>query len=856
MIVNKRLLFSILLVTFFRPKEGNGLVCKPALHTSLPKVCDNAQQGRWQPIASLEKTDETKEAPKIEVRTLKRLGGTRPKKAQKVPGRGDPRKADKDYKKSIMDQIEDMGPSFADLANRVQDPAAADKDFNPEAEATRRLGEPTFLDEFGNPADGKDGNLFETALKRARKQLKGLQGSDPYAIARDIELHQSANFGKHPLSDTLKALQLSDTSKALQLSEPSFDPDSASFRRVEIWLKNERRRAFQGLVSATQQHLVVGRLTENEWNQDNLIHYMFHSWRSVDSNSGTDASYDSDHLPFSPTTPLRYITLWNIMDKRTLDILYRAAEIPGRRLKNFIDPAQKKQRAAYFFNTDILRLWTKGSLERDGVDALMGLKEVNTVQRMLEIYAQNLHQVAIRAIYIVLDYDSNIPSAEILIELKPSPDEVATDHPPDIVQELNSLDDWGTIFDSLLVVQVSDSTSWPHPFLDKLESIGRWLFGIEADENLFNREDTYFDAKISYLVNPKDHLKRIKTWITYSAVDAHLVIQFGRFRNNHFDEVVEGELLVHALARMLISAWIHLAGHLPIETITFANVASDLGAFIERKTASAPDNVLSFYKENGDDGFQSIIEELWSLKFWQLGFFERFTIWLVSNFGAGQLVGLSLVQMHEYQEFGNCIVFRMKYDTAFNPWAETGADGFYSERVALRRGTLIKANMETLELTYLQDVARIDERLTSAEFIASERNKDIAVDAVLACNEIQQFKEFKDPGLDLANPRYAPTWNDQSGFLDQIRTWAGSLDAEDDEFQSYWRKRVSADFQTGKQMHQAFKFSVNPEQGGSDLDHVMQEADRSDLDHERQLLLTPIIGGYVGLRFFVLPIKQ
>ncbi|KAK6536356.1 hypothetical protein TWF281_000595 [Arthrobotrys megalospora] len=692
------------------------------------------------------------------------------KKVPKKELKKDPKKdgGRKFNEKDLVKNLMELDPGFVDLDRTVNE---EEDNYFAEYEAS----DDENYDDF-DYVGSEDEELYELAIKRARSTLIPMmqRRTDLLRDLSSIFIRRSEVLNHHPTSSILKAMGL---------SEKIFSPDSATFVGINLELEHEDAVLLQAMVSLSQKHLVLD-WSDDETIVDGLAHWMYFCWRSGFLGGTPGGEFHANQVPRSPGAPLEYITINNIVNKRTITVLSRVSELPGRRLKNYRDPEQKRTRNAYFFDTEILGRYHDESEEKKAIDALFGSTEIRAIQEMLEGYPQGPDTTKLSSIFFVIDHDANNPSAMVLVQLLPqSP---GSDTEPDRSVGDFELDKQPPGIDPRLIVTQHDSLPKTHPYIPPLPGNG----------------PSYFEASAEYVLNPTE---RLNFRFSYSILENHLVLagldRLGEKLSNHDAEIS---------SKILYSAWTRQAGLVPILRITFIGMSAASSAIVKAVVGDGQNGVpqgIILNSSNNMAGLMSVVQKLEAEQSREVKIAIALMELNKGNFGQNRLVQLALGIDGDGDAF---LIFTMEYSEEL----QFGGENLYGAAnnpflVALRRGTRLKAEMELLEPIYQDDEPGIREETANPTPSSGEeyRKSDLSVGS----KDIAKYTFVPD----LDSKSFCDVPDQTHPIMGEVLSWDKKLGkftddkaSNGDEVQLLWRKKVAAAF-GGMKVYCRFSLSKN-----------------------------------------------
>ncbi|KAF3926112.1 hypothetical protein ABW21_db0203045 [Orbilia brochopaga] len=649
----------------------------------------------------------------------------------------------------------------------------ADGEENPmrdDSEADVSVDRPYgYIDEFEQLDPDQDEELWTVAMERARSQAVRMSDGSAEKLQADLRLtFPDAQMHPHPIQAILKALELRD---------PDFHPEQKTIREVRMGSALRDQLILSVGVSEPQKHLVVP-YHPRIWDPRQLERYLYMCWRVVGLSSiaasaaGALYSDVAGSLPQAPGSLLRYISFIYITDQKTVALLNRLAVYGGGRLKNYKDPEKNSQRTAFSFNFDLLLKHDEDSAQRRTANGVLGLTEVFAVKLMLAAHFDGLHWSTIRNVYVVLDYGAKPPCAHILIELEshdrsvPKPAYLQDQNL--LTYELDSMDlRAASDFDPRLASKRKDDPEYAHP-LD-----------IDTGEEVPAPEQTYYSTEMAYWLGRQ---KGLQVNVLSSIENEHLIV-VGPL--THW-EPQYWPLLAH----VLIEGWVDEFGHKAVHAITFLTVTPACASYAHSKIADASDGKYSVRWETDPAAFDATLNELLVLENQTI---EMHTLFRLIHAGFFARQTLSEIQMIRNPQYDYSIVVIMTRNWPWQPRRDDSVPpGNDATQEALQRGIDMGSQLEQGEFSYLEDMPATEIALKGI----NENLRVTFLDADIAIarrnGDFNMFQELSDPNFNF-NGQTHP-FNDPSGLLDQLTTWAGTPDPSLDPMERYWQGRFEAEF--------------------------------------------------------------
>ncbi|KAF3316010.1 hypothetical protein TWF173_002790 [Orbilia oligospora] len=596
----------------------------------------------------------------------------------------------------------------------------------------------------------EDDEIYQIAIKRARKNLvpetsknQKVDGDlkvdeDPNKSVSAVVIDRKEALHYHPASPILKAMGLPDE---------VFSPESPSFAQMDLNVDTggQSLEFLRSLwASSTQKHIVIDWHPQKQIVED-LPKLLYLVWRLETYPGIQVGQYRAIHVPWEPTVPLEYITINRIADAKSLTILTRAAELPGRRLKNYHDPMQKKNRHGYFFDSKVLSQYHKDSPERKSINALLGSEPILAIRKMLQTFRRGLSEAEISSIFLWIDYNEDDSSAMIILQLSHKASE-----PGDSLGSF-SLDKQPPGIDPHLIITSRGENPVHHPLSPPSYEI----------------EPSYFEASAQYRIHSG---RSLDFYFYYSRFEGHFVLgglgQLGETLDDS-DAARAGSILY--------SAWIREAGLKPILSVTFIDLSN-----------AATSLVASIH------GVQA--QKLAETQCREAKLVQALLGMSGENFGQFQLVRLTVGIDEENKA-------SLTLTVEYNQYFQSDGQGLFGDTdnallVALRRGTHMKAEMEVLEPRFLDEEGAMRgevDSLPSGRVKQSEyREGDKTISFSRAI--IGQYNFVPNKPLDCRSERKPPLLKDIVSWNNELENHAHPEHGAYDDVQSQWRRKVAAAF--------------------------------------------------------------
>ncbi|KAK6332372.1 hypothetical protein TWF696_003090 [Orbilia brochopaga] len=643
----------------------------------------------------------------------------------------------------------------------------------------------------------EDEDLYVAAIIRARVGLaEGAPQHTDRSFDREYQnlvIQQDENLVIHPLSAIWTALGV---------PTKNFSPGLHVWRRTGIHSADGQTLQSTGYLMQTEVAQAEGHIAVAhggaEWAPMTLARNIYLCWRAgalphrPASGLGSVWTYRPNQIPAFPKITLEYITFYDITDLKTLSLLNRVSELPGHRIQNYQDPNLNPNVNAYYFNIDLLNKNHETSRERWYTDLLLGSTEATAVRMMLQYFPQGLAGATIQFIAFVLDHDTaaKAPSATIIIGLRPQ------SSMPNFL-EIPGLERprWPRSNDPRLIVSEHRGGKFDieqHPLRPKSRP-GGW--GSNAA--------SYIRVSIGYLVDSGTNFLEIG--LSYSKLERHLIVHNIQQLTPAVLAQVASLSTSSPLAKILLSAWFHLAGVAPLEAITFLDMAGPAAALITQGiigTKPGAVSVIDILTEEGSRQLETIGSQLAATQSLEVITLKEMLDDGAHIFGEYQLVRLLFEQ---HRTHGTCLVVYVVYALSKSVARERQSLGQSTRdpvEQALERGIHMRTWMETLEIRFLEDKAGFESQLR--QFDPMERQEFIDTDKTFAEKHIKQFS-FQPPlSKKPCNVVDAPD------FIKEIQNWADDSDPSSsrnggdehdrssaldlDRMQSRWREKIGFDF--------------------------------------------------------------
>ncbi|KAF3147173.1 hypothetical protein TWF703_000013 [Orbilia oligospora] len=578
-------------------------------------------------------------------------------------------------------------------------------DWSAAFEVSESESEPDYLDL--DYSGSEDDEIYQLAIKRARKNVVPEADENPNKVISTVVIERDQTLHYHPNSTILKAMGLPDE---------VFPPDSPSFaKRVR-----------------------------------DLPMLLYLVWRFETYPGIQGGQYHAIQVPWEPTGPLEYVTINNITDAKSLTILTRAAELPGRRLKNYRDPIQKKNKHGYVFDSKVLSQYHKDSPERKTINALLGSEPIMAIRKMPQTFRRGLSEAEISSIFLWIDYNEDDSSAMIILQLSHRASE-----PGDSLGSF-ALDKQPPGVDPHLIITSRGKNPVYHPLSPPSYEI----------------EPSYFEASAQYRI---DVGRSLDFDFYYSTFEGHFVLgglgQLGETLDDS-DAARAGSILY--------SAWIREAGLKPILSVTFidlSNAASSLVASIHGVQGSW---ILLDVRNNPED-FAILAQKLAETQCREAKLVQALLGMSGENFGQFQLVQLT-VGINE----GNKA----------------------SLVLTIERGTRMKAEMEVLELRFLDEEAAMQQEVNSLPSGRVKQSEYQECDKTISFSKaiIGQYNFIPNKPLDCMSERKPPLLRDIISWNKELENPAHPEHGAYDDVQSQWRRKLAAAF-NGEELFCTFTLS-------------------------------------------------
>ncbi|KAF3203526.1 hypothetical protein TWF679_010226 [Orbilia oligospora] len=627
-------------------------------------------------------------------------------------------------------------------------------DWSAAFEASESESEPDYLDP--DYSGSEDDEIYQLAIKRARKNVVPETGENPNKGISTVVIERDQTLHYHPNSTILKAMGLADE---------VFSPDSPSFAKVNLSSHTSGQSlGFSRIVwaSSIQKHVVV------DWNPQiqrvrDLPMLLYLVWRFETYPGIQGGQYHAIQVPGEPTGPLEYITINNITDAKSLTILTRAAELPGRRLQNYHDPIQKKNRYGYVFDSKVLSQYHKDSPERKAINALLGSEPIMAIRKMLHAFRRGLSEAEISSIFLWIDYNEDNSSAMILLQLSHKASGLGD--PPGSF----ALDKQPPGVDPHLIITSRGTNPVYHPLSPPSYEI----------------EPSYFEASAQYRMGSG---RSFDFYFYYSTVEGHFVLgglgQLGETLDDS-DAAKAGSILY--------SAWIREAGLKPILSVTFidlSNAASSLAASIHGVQGSW---ILLDIRNNPED-FAILAQKLAETQCRERKLVQALLGMSGENFGQFQLVQLN-VGINEENKAS------LMLTVEYNQYFQSDSQGLFGDTdnallVALRRGTRMKAEMEVLEPRFLDEEAAMQQEVNNLPSGRVKQSEYREGDKTISFSKaiIGQYNFVPNKPLDCISERKPPLLRDIISWNKELENPAHPEHRAYDDVQSQWRRKLAAAF--------------------------------------------------------------
>ncbi|KAF3114173.1 hypothetical protein TWF103_001589 [Orbilia oligospora] len=499
-----------------------------------------------------------------------------------------------------------------------------------------------------------------------------------------------------------------DWSAAFEVSESESEPDYLDLD----YSGSEDDEIYQLAIKRARKNVVPEADENPNKRVRDLPMLLYLVWRFETYPGIQSGQYHAIQVPWEPTGPLEYVTINNITDAKSLTILTRAAELPGRRLKNYRDPIQKKNRHGYVFDSKVLSQYHKDSPERKTINALLGSEPIMAIRKMPQTFRRGLSEAEISSIFLWIDYNEDDSSAMIILQLSHRASE-----PGDSLGSF-ALDKQPPGVDPHLIITSRGKNPVYHPLSPPSYEI----------------EPSYFEASAQYRI---DVGRSLDFDFYYSTFEGHFVLGGLGQRGETLDDSDAARV-----GSILYSAWIREAGLKPILSVTFidlSNAASSLVASIHGVQGSW---ILLDVRNNPED-FAILAQKL----------------------------------------------------------AETQC------REA-KRGTRMKAEMEVLELRFLDEEAAMQQEVNSLPSGRVKQSEYRECDKTISFSKaiIGQYNFIPNKPLDCMSERKPPLLRDIISWNKELENPAHPEHGAYDDVQSQWRRKLAAAF-NGEELFCTFTLS-------------------------------------------------